>query len=187
MPRLRDSQCRCGIRGLLAALLLLPGLATSAGASLIGDEVRIQISVLDTTFPVAAGVDPDFSYSSFNWNVEASSVDFWVANLLPGAELAAGVTFTLSDLDFTPPAVVTGASITDADGLFAGAMDDILTVGADSLLVDLSSFAGGSLAGAPSIEIELTTAVPEPRGAALLATGALVLAGAARRRLRPRA
>lgn len=174
------------IRSLFSGLFLLSALPTAAAASLIGDEVRIQISVVDTTFPVAAGVDPDFSYSSFNWNVEASSVEFWVANLLPGAELAAGVTFTLSDFDFTPPAVVTGASITAADGLFAGAMDDILTVGADSLTVDLGSFAGGSLTGVPSMEIELVTEAPEPAHAMLLATGSLVLAGAARVRPRPR-
>jgi hypothetical protein len=160
--------------------------STPARASLIGDEVRIQISSVDTTFDVVSGVDADFSFSSFNWNVESSSFVFWIGNI-PNGELANGVFFTLSDLDFSPPAVVVDASIVAADGLFTDAMDDILTVGSDSITVDLSPFAGGSLAGVPSMEIVLTTEVPEPSAPLLLVSGFAVLAlGSLLRRPLPR-
>jgi hypothetical protein len=183
MTLARASRRRFWTRGSAIVPILSFVFSTSAGASLIGDEVRIQVSVVDTTFSVAEGVDPDFSYSSYNWNVESSSVVFWIAGV-QNATLPAGVFFTLSDLDFTPPAVIVDASIVAADGLFTGAMDDILTVGADSILVDLGSFAGGSLSGVPGMEISLFTEAPEPAHAMLLLTGASVLLGASRARAR---
>lgn len=161
-------------------LLLLMGFSRAAQASLLGDEVRIQISATDTTFVVVSGTDPDFSVSSFNWNVESSSFVFWIANI-PGGTLAPNVFFTLSDLDFTPSMVIVDAAVVASAGLFAGAMDDILTVGSDSIEVDLSSFANGSLDGVQSLEVEFATEVPEPAAAGMLAVGGTLL-GVARAR-----
>jgi hypothetical protein len=158
--------------------------STGAGASLIGDDVRLQISVLDTTFEVVSGTDPDYSYSSYSWNVESTSFVFWIAHI-PNATLPAGVSFTLSDLDFSPPAIVVDATIVSATGLFAGAMDDILTVGDDSIVVDLDSFAGGSLEGSKSMEISLLTEVPEPAAVAMLIVGGAAMLGGVRVRRRP--
>jgi len=170
---------RWGFR--LALLFVLPlGIASASEASLIGDEVRIQVGATEDTFVVASGVDPDFSVSSYSWNVESSSFVFWIANV-PNATLPSNVFFTLSDLDFTPAMVIVDATIVASAGLFAGAMDDILTVGVDSIEVDLASFAGGSLAGVQSMEIEFATEVPEPAAIAMFAVGAVLLAAGARR------
>lgn len=151
---------------LAASSALLFVLAPRAEASLIGDEVRIQISVVDTTFTVVEDpATPDFSYSSFNWNVDTASVVFWINNI-PGGTLGPGVTFTLSDLDFSPPNVLAGATIVSSKGLFVDVTDDILTVGDDFIVVDLSTFAGGDLGGIDSFEIQLQVPVcpdaPDP-------------------------
>jgi len=161
---LRPRRLACSLAASSALLFVL---APHARASLIGDEVRIQISVVDTTFTVVEDpTTPDFSYSSFNWNVDRSSVIFWINNI-PGGTLAPGVTFTLSDLDFSPPNMLAGATIVSSQGLFVGVTDDILTVGDDFIVVDLSSFAGvGDLGGIDGFEIELQVPVcpdtPDP-------------------------
>jgi hypothetical protein len=155
MTRLRSRHYRrCTGRLALSAILFV-GLSAGAQASLIGDEVRIQIGSVDTTFIVAkSGPLADYSFSSFNWNVEKYSINFWIGHV-PNGSLASNVSFTLSDLDFSTGVELVDATIVSAEGLFVDAPDNILTVDADSIVVDLSSFGGGSLEGVNGMEIEL--------------------------------
>jgi hypothetical protein len=157
-------------------------LSTAANATLIGDQVRIQIASVDTTFVVASATTPDFSVSSFNWNVESSSIDFFVGNVV-NSTLAPNVFFTLSDLDWvgSPASILVSASIVSATGLFSSATDSILTIGDHSITVDLSSFANGDLSGSPGIRIALVTGVPEPGTLWLAGVGLAGLAFARRR------
>ncbi len=169
---------------LAVGTLFFGGLSTTANATLVGDEVRLQVvSSVDTTFVVASGVDPDFTYSSFNWNVESSSILLFVSPVT-SSNLASGVFFELSDLDWIgePSGFLASASVADATGLFASATDSILTVGNDSIHVDLDSFAGLSLSGSPSLLISLQMQVPEPSTLLLVGIGLAALGFAGRKR-----
>ncbi len=167
---------------LAVGTILSCGFPTTAKATLIGDEVRIQISSVDTTFVVSSGAAPDFSVSSFNWNVESSSILFSIGSI-PNGNLAPGVVFTLSDLDWVgfPSGILVDASIVSGTGIFASATDSILTVADHSITVDLDPFAFGSLSVGPSMLISLQAHVPEPSTLLLVGTGLAVL-GLARRR-----
>jgi hypothetical protein len=201
------------LRGaIVLAVLMLRPLAASAAPVLLGDSVQAGLFGASTvvtpfTSPAIVGSGLEFTglvrgpRSDGIWDVwvdvRASSFSIgWVAR---GADVAftAHSAFTviglsLSGLDFTPAAIITGVTRTDYSctpaGTWAcsmgGAIDPVLNFTDNAIDLGFSAMRSGEIYTFDIATTESTaTPVPEPGSLALLGTGfATFIAGRYRRR-----
>ncbi|WP_282605803.1 PEP-CTERM sorting domain-containing protein [Pelagibius sp. Alg239-R121] len=155
----------------------------SASATLIGDDVTLEITINGATFgspiteTVGAGVE--FDFGSLIVDVSASRIDIVVTD--GGGPLRANVDYILTDLDWV-------GEVGEIVNVVLNPNPGIGSVSFTEDSVTFSSFAGEPFVGGLLASIEIVTphsssvSVPEPGTLALLGLGLAGIAVARRKR-----
>jgi hypothetical protein len=165
------------------AILLVPGIAA---AGLLGDTVSVSLTDLDTNTAIISGsavvVDPGVEFSvtfgDSTWSLDLSDTGF---SLLARCTVAVsedcvhdnGVSLVISDLNFTPPAVLTG--LVNASGELSF-QPPTVGISPSSVTIAFGSFSTASSAVEEELyladfQTTLLPSVPLPATLALLAAG----------------